>query len=54
MYNVMAAPLPLCLCGEVIVEVDSVLVGGARHATRARALALGSYLVVSDTVGSEY
>ena len=54
MYYVMAAPLPLCLCGEVIVEVDSVLVGGARHAPRARALALGSYLVVSDTVGSEY
>ena len=43
----MAAPLPLCEGGEVIVEVDAVLVGGARHAARARALALGSYLAVS-------
>ena len=43
----MAAPLPLCEGGEVVVEVDAVLVGGARHAARARALALGSYLAVS-------
>ena len=41
------APLPLGLCGEVIVEVDTVLVAGARHPARARALALGSYLSVT-------
>ena len=45
------APLPLSLCGEVIVEVDAVFVGGTRHAPRARALALGSYLAV--TVSTE-